>query len=80
MAGTNNRKPPAPSGGPDGYWSTEKEPSRGQMAEIARVALDVLRIKRPTNRLEATVVLARLTETVASQRASSSSGDSGTGF
>lgn len=46
--------------GPNEYWSTDLRPSRGQYRDIALVALDLLGIPRPTNRLEATVAMARL--------------------
>lgn len=53
--------------GPDQYWSTELQPSRGQYRDIALVALDLLGIPRPTNRLEATVAMARLRVAVSEQ-------------
>ncbi len=53
--------------GPDQYWSTEVPVSRGQWKDIALVALDLLGISRPQNRLEATVAMVRLRAAVAEQ-------------
>lgn len=51
--------------GPDQYWSTEIPPSRGQYKDLALVALDLLGIPRPMNRLEATIAMVRLRHAVA---------------
>lgn len=53
--------------GPDQYWSTEVPVSRGQYKDIALVALDLLGIPRPQNRLEATVAMVRLRAAVTEQ-------------
>lgn len=53
--------------GPDQYWSTELQPSRGQYKDLALVALDLLGVPRPKNRLEATVAMARLRQAVSEQ-------------
>lgn len=53
--------------GPDQYWSSELPPSRGQYRDIALVALELLGIPRPSNRLEATVAMARLRVAVSEQ-------------
>jgi hypothetical protein len=46
--------------GPDGYWSEELPPSRGQYKDIALVALELLGIAKPESRLDATVAMVRL--------------------
>lgn len=46
--------------GPDGYWSPDLPPSRGQMAAIAVAACRLLDIPEPRSRLEASEILVRL--------------------
>lgn len=46
--------------GPDQYWSESVPPSRGQYKDIALVALQLLGIPAPENRLDATVAMVRL--------------------
>lgn len=50
--------------GPDQYWSTEVPPSRGQYKDPALVALELLGVPAPANRLEATVAMVRLRRAV----------------
>jgi hypothetical protein len=49
-----------PADGPDGMFSTEAPPSRGQWQTIAQLALQALDLKVPTTRLGATIQTARL--------------------
>lgn len=53
--------------GPDQYWSTEVPVSRGQYKDIALVALELLGVPAPSNRLEATVAMVRLRKAVSEQ-------------
>lgn len=46
--------------GPDGYWSDQLPPSRGQWKDIALVACELLGIPKPESRLDATVAMVRL--------------------
>ena len=53
--------------GPDQYWSSDVPVSRGQYKDIALVALDLLGVPRPKNRLEATTTMVRLRVAVSEQ-------------
>lgn len=53
--------------GPNEYWSSELQPSRGQYRDIALVALELLGIPRPETRLDATVAMVRLRAAVSEQ-------------
>lgn len=46
--------------GPDGYWDDSKPVSRGQWQQIAALALVAMGEGAPTNRAEASVMIARL--------------------
>jgi hypothetical protein len=46
--------------GPAGYYSDELPVSRGQWADIAKLALEVLGVEVPGSRYEATVTTVRL--------------------
>lgn len=46
--------------GPDGYWSEDHPPSRGQYRTLAVLALELLGVPEPGSRLDASVAIARL--------------------
>ena len=46
--------------GPNEYWSEERKPSRGQVRDIAILAMQLLDLPIPQNRLEATILQVRL--------------------
>lgn len=48
------------SKGPDAMFSTGLAPSRGQWETIAQLSMEVLGVPLPQNRLQATVMIARL--------------------
>jgi hypothetical protein len=49
-----------PRVGPDAMFSEELPPSRGQQQTIATLAAQLLNEEPPSNRLEATILIARL--------------------
>ncbi len=46
--------------GPDGLWSEDLPPSRGQLATIAALALELLGVDQPAHRLDASITITRL--------------------
>lgn len=50
----------APMHGPDAMWSEDLPPSRGQYQTIAVLALELLSVKAPQHRLDASIAITRL--------------------
>lgn len=46
--------------GPDGLWSDELEPSRGQNATLVGLFCDLIGTDRPTTRKDASILISRL--------------------
>lgn len=59
--------------GPDGYWSPDEPPSRGQLAAIAGLALTLLGEPPPRSRLDATALIVQLRGAVLEQTPSNGS-------
>jgi hypothetical protein len=51
--------------GPDQYWSDSLPASRGQLASIAELSCELLGLKQPESRLDATVTIVRLKAAIA---------------